>query len=165
MLAVLALAGSLWPVHALNLSALLALGRSDLFLRAEIAKKAVAIVAILCAAPFGGLAMAWAILGASVYAAVVNCHYSGKLLGYGLGRQIADLWPVVALTAAMACVVLAPGRIDAGQGMRLGAMVLAGAATYAGGALALRLPALGHIRSMFASMRQDAGRPDAFDDQ
>src|SRR5690606_32963280 len=45
LLSVLALSGALWPMQVVNLTALNALGRSDLFFRAEIAKKLVGILA------------------------------------------------------------------------------------------------------------------------
>lgn len=49
-------------VNTINLSLLQVKGRSDLFLKLEIAKKAVSIIMILLSAPWGIMAMCWSIV-------------------------------------------------------------------------------------------------------
>ena len=55
LLSVLALGASLWPLHVLNLAAISAQGRSDLFFKLGVVKKVVAIALILPRAPSGRL--------------------------------------------------------------------------------------------------------------
>ncbi|MBR4624214.1 MAG: lipopolysaccharide biosynthesis protein, partial [Alphaproteobacteria bacterium] len=50
-----------WPVHTANLNAIKALGRSDLFLKLEIAKKIVGLTAILATMNISVMAMAYTI--------------------------------------------------------------------------------------------------------
>jgi len=85
-------------VHVLNLAAISAQGRSDLFFRLELLKKSVSIALVIAASHWGVTAIAWSTLVASLFAAVVNTHYTRKLLGYGLGSQMRDQLPTLGLT-------------------------------------------------------------------
>lgn len=98
ILSILALGSSIWPVHVLNLAAISAQGRSDLFFRLELLKKTVSIALVVSASHWGVIAIAWSTLAASLFAAIVNTHYTRKLLGYGLGSQMRDQLPTVGLT-------------------------------------------------------------------
>src|SRR5690606_30015580 len=109
ILSVLALASVFWPLHVLNLAAISAQGRSDLFFKLSLVKKVIGISLIVFASPLGTLAMASAILVASLIAVLINTHYTAKLLGYGLTTQMRDLANTLAgaLAAAAAgyCVL------------------------------------------------------------
>ena len=90
ILSVLALAATLWPVHVLNLAAISAQGRSDLFFRVEVIKKVIAIGLVIASSPWGPLAIAWATLVSGITSALINTHYSKKLLSYGALAQTRD---------------------------------------------------------------------------
>lgn len=102
ILSVLALGATLWPVHVLNLAAINAQGRSDLFLRLEIIKQVASITLVLIFAQWGPLAIAWSVLLSGVFSAGLNTYYSKRLLGYGWLGQLADQWPTLALSAVAA---------------------------------------------------------------
>lgn len=106
-LQVLAFAGLLYPLHALHLNMLLALGRSDLFLRVEIIKKVLVVLALAATFRFGVLAMVWGILVLSVVCLAVNTYYTRKLLHYHSREQALDLAPVVGASLLMALAMLA----------------------------------------------------------
>lgn len=91
ILQVLALAGLLWPLHLLNLSVLKAQGRADLFFWITILKKTVAIGLTVFASFYGVMAIAWAQVFASLFAYIINAHYSKVFLGYGVLKQLRDL--------------------------------------------------------------------------
>ena len=90
LLSVLSVGASMWPLHVLNLAAISAQGRSDLFFKIGVVKKVVAIALIIAASPAGPMAIAWSTVVASLFSVVVNTHYSRKLLGYGLLAQLSD---------------------------------------------------------------------------
>lgn len=90
ILALLALAGALWPFHVLNLAALNAQGRSDRFFYLEVFKNSIVIIATLAAAPFGPVAIAGAMLAAGLCSVLINTWYSHKMLGYGMLAQLRD---------------------------------------------------------------------------
>ena len=96
-----------WPIHTTNLSAINAIGRSDVFLKLEIIKKCYGL-AIL------GLAI-WLFrspIGIAASAAVtaplgsfVNAYPNKKLLNYGFIEQMKDFLPSFALAVIMGVCV------------------------------------------------------------
>lgn len=112
-LQVLCLAGVFLPLHSINLSALKAQGRSDLFFRLEVVKKILGITALLITCKISVLAMAWSQVGLGVASYVLNAYYSGTLLQYSFLNQLRDIlpylltggvmlafiWPIVLITS------------------------------------------------------------------
>jgi O-antigen/teichoic acid export membrane protein len=97
----LCLASACWPIHVINLNVTMAVGRSDLFLRLEIVKKILIGVGIICTFQISVLAMVWATVIVSMLAAVVNSHYSERLIQYGFRKQLVDLAPYIAASLLM----------------------------------------------------------------
>jgi O-antigen/teichoic acid export membrane protein len=142
LLRVLALAGLLWPLHVINLNALVAQGRSQEFFRLEVAKKGLGLVLLLSAAPFGVLMMAWSQVVLGVVAFVLNAHYSGRYLRYGAWAQARDVLPYLLVGLIMSATVWTLDGLIAGAtpAMRLTAGTATGCLLYVGGCAALRLP-------------------------
>ena len=90
-----------YPIHTANLNALKAMGRSDLFLKLEIAKKVVGIAALLSTLWFGVMAMAYGQLVISVLSQIINSWPNKKLLDYGYPEQLKDILPSVGLAVFM----------------------------------------------------------------
>jgi len=104
-LQILCLAGVLWPLHVLNLSGLKAMGRSDLFFRLEVIKKAVGVCILVGSCLISITAMAWGMVLTSIVCVGINTYYTGVLLDYPLSRQIRDLLPCALPAGSMvACV-------------------------------------------------------------
>ena len=104
-LRILCFAHILWPIQSLNLNLLYVKGRSDLVLKLEIVKKALMLMVVLCAIPFGIIGMC---IGAVIYDCIAFClntHYTGKFLEIGLVKQLNDLLPSFVLSVVMAIVV------------------------------------------------------------
>lgn len=97
--------GMWYPVHAINLNLLQVKGRSDLFLRLEIIKKAIGIIVICCTLPFGLLPLCWGALFTSLICLVINTYYTGKLINVGFTRQLRDLLPTLILSLSMGAIV------------------------------------------------------------
>jgi len=106
-LQLLCFVGILLPLHDINLNILKAQGHSDLFLRLEILKKIVAVIAILITYRWGISAMIIGQIVTSLLAYYLNCYYTGKLLDYKFIEQINDLVPPLLLSFIMGCVVYA----------------------------------------------------------
>ena len=90
-----------WPVHTANLNAIKALGRSDLFLKLEIAKKIVGLIAILSTMHISVMAMAYTLFATSVLGQIINSWPNKKLLNYNYLAQLKDMLPQIALSCAM----------------------------------------------------------------
>ena len=95
------------PIHTANLNAIKAMGRSDLFLKLEIAKKIVGMILLLSTMWFGVMAMAYSLLVSSVLSQIINSWPNRKLLNYGYLEQLKDVIPSIALAVFMGfCVNL-----------------------------------------------------------
>lgn len=90
-----------YPIHTANLNAIKALGRSDLFLYLEIAKKVVGLVVLLLSMQYGPLAMALCSLISNVLSQIINSWPNKKLLNYSYLQQLKDLIPYIALSMFM----------------------------------------------------------------
>lgn len=97
---------ALWPFHTINLRGIMALGRSDVYLKLEIIKKVAKLLFILAFFRFGVLpfmcACAFALGPLSV---IINSWPNRKLLNYPIRMQIMDVLPTVLVCAVEAGVV------------------------------------------------------------
>lgn len=97
---------SMWyPVHAINLNLLQVKGRSDLFLRLEIIKKAIITIAVIVSVPFGIIGICCGSVFTSLACLAINTYYTGKLINVGFVRQMMDMTPTLLASLAMGAVV------------------------------------------------------------
>ena len=90
-----------YPLHTANLSAINALGRSDIFLKLEIIKKVIGIMALAVTIPISVLAMGYSLLFTSLAGQIINSWPNKKLLNYGYLEQLKDILPSIVLAAFM----------------------------------------------------------------
>jgi teichuronic acid exporter len=95
------LIGAMYPILAINLNALNALGRSDLFLKVDFINKAIIIVTIFISYRFGIIAMIFGQIINSFIAFYLYSFYTGKLLNYSFFSQIRDVFPSLFLSLIM----------------------------------------------------------------
>ena len=124
-----------YPIHTANLNALKALGRSDLFLRLEILKKAVGLALLAATVRYGVLVMAYSALAGNFISQLINSWPNRKLLDYGYLEQVKDIFPNVALAALMGALVWPVQLFGWGSALTLCVQVLLGAAIYAAGSV------------------------------
>lgn len=105
MLQLLCFSGMLYPIHALNLNILNVKGRSDLFLRLEIIKKAITTIVLIISVPMGIEAMIIGQISTSYIALIINTYYTKRIIDYGLFQQFNDLYKVFFLSFAMGIVM------------------------------------------------------------
>lgn len=127
------------PIHTANLNAIKAMGRSDLFLKLEIAKKIVGITAILISMQFGVLWMAYSLIVTSIISQIINSYPNRKLLNYSYGKQMMDILPAMLLSAVMGAVVCCVNFLNLSDILTLCIQVPLGAAIYVGGSWLLKL--------------------------
>lgn len=134
-LSLLALSAALWPMQVLNMAALSAQGRSDLVFRLEVVKRGISISLILVCSPFGPLAIAWAVLIASLVGVAINTWYTHKLFEYSLTAQLYDqgstllLSTLAALTGWLTLRFMPPEMISILLAVAFPAIVYIGGAT------------------------------------
>lgn len=95
-----------YPIHASNLNAIKAMGRSDLFLKLEIIKKIVNITALLSTMWFGPLVMAYSLLVTSFICQLINAWPNKKLLNYHYIEQLKDMMPSFVMSVIMGIIII-----------------------------------------------------------
>jgi O-antigen/teichoic acid export membrane protein len=111
-LQLLCAAGMLFPLQQTNLIVLQALGRSDLFLRLEIIKKALIVVNIAVTWRWGISAMIYGMIAVSILSYYLNSYYNGILVSYPIKEQVLDLLPYLMMSVLMGTVVFAAGSLQ-----------------------------------------------------
>ena len=99
------LVSMLWPLHVLNLNILQVTGKSDLFLRLEVAKKSLVVIAIFFTYRYGIQALLWGQVVTSVAAYFLNSRVAGEVLGYSTFQQIREFSPYLIMSLVMGVVI------------------------------------------------------------
>lgn len=141
-----------WPIHTTNLSAINAVGRSDVFLKLEIIKKCygfatLALMIWLFRTPVG-VAMSAAIT--APIGSFVNAYPNKKLLNYSFGEQMKDFLPSFALAVVMGVAVyfmsgLLTNDFAMSPILQLFVLTALGAVVYLGLAKLFRLECLDYL--------------------
>lgn len=119
-----------WPIHTANLEAMKAVGRSDLYLKLEIIKKAVGVTALLISMQISVYAIAFSGVITTMISAFINAFPNKKLLGYGYFEQIKDMLPAIFYSVVMAGAVLLAGLIPIGTFPVMCIQILVGMLVY-----------------------------------
>ncbi|AWB56762.1 lipopolysaccharide biosynthesis protein [Colwellia sp. Arc7-D] len=101
ILIVLSFARLVTPISSLNLNILNASGRSDLFLKTDLSKLPMTIIALFIAIPYGILGVAIAQLITTFISFFINAYYPGRLFGFGALEQLKQIFPIVISTFIM----------------------------------------------------------------
>lgn len=102
---ILCIAGILFPLHSFNLHILNVKGRSELFLKLEIFKKIIILVAIFISIQYGLLGLLYGNVITSILSFFINSYYSGKFINYNSLHQIKDMMPILLITLISGFIV------------------------------------------------------------
>lgn len=105
----LCMLGLLYPLHMINLNALQALGRSDLFLRLELIKKLLVVVNIAITWRWGISAIIYGMIATSMVSYYLNSYYTERLIGYSLKEQLRDMTSYIVTSLLMGVAVYLVG--------------------------------------------------------
>lgn len=145
MLRLLCIAYATWPLHVANLQAINALGRSEIFLKLEIIKKAVSVTALIISIPFGIYTMVALRAVTDFICTFINAHPNKKLLNYSFYEQWKDVMPSLLISAAMGIAVYGVQYIIEGTLLTLIVQILVGILVYAGLSWLFRLEAFVYL--------------------
>ena len=134
-----------YPVHALNLNILTVKGRTDLFLKLEIAKKILGLIVICGALPFGLVAFCAAQIVSSLVSLIINTWYTGKLYHFGFKEQMKDLLPIIFLGLLMFVSVLGITHLISNMYIQLVVGFAVGGGIYIGGAYLFKIQELNEV--------------------
>ena len=79
-------------------------GRSDLFLRLEIIKKAIGVIPLLLGIFIDIYWMLWGSVFTGIFAFYLNSYYSGRFIGYSTADQVKDILPSFVIAVIMAII-------------------------------------------------------------
>ena len=92
-----------YPIHTSNLSAINAMGRSDIFLKLEIIKKVYGISLLVASLLYfnSPIGIAYGFCVSAIISSFVNAYPNKKLIQYSYFEQFKDIIPSLILTAVM----------------------------------------------------------------
>lgn len=134
-----------YPIHTANLNAIKAMGRSDLFLKLEIAKKIVGTVLLVSTMWFGVMVMAYSLLVSTLTSMIINSWPNKELLNYDFKEQMLDIFPSIALAVIMGWIVSFIRFLHFSSGATLLVQVPLGAFIYLIGSKILHLDSFEYL--------------------
>lgn len=137
-----------YPVHTANLNAIKAMGRSDLFLKLEIIKKIVGLLALAITIPISVRAMAYSLIFTSVASQIINSWPNRKLMNYGYLEQLKDILPGILLAVFMGFCIYPIQLLRLPDIVTLLVSVPLGAVIYIGGSIIFKLDTFQYLWEM-----------------
>lgn len=141
-----------YPIHTANLNAIKAMGRSDLFLKLEIAKKIVGIILLFSTMWFGVMVMAYGLLVNSVLCQIINSWPNKKLLNYGYLEQLKDILPGILLALFMGVCVNVINFISLSDFVTLIIQITLGIAIYIGVSAIFQFESFEYLKDIAVSI-------------
>lgn len=146
-----------WPIHITNLQAINAVGRSDIFLKLEVVKKGLSVLALLIGMQYDVYTMVAIKAFQDFLCTFVNAAPNQKLLGYRIVDQWKDVMPPALLSIVMCIAVMAAGTWLAPLPIlvRLLVQIMLGIVVYVALAAGFRLSS---FRELLGALRGGIGR-------
>lgn len=111
-LRVLMLMGAMLPISVMNLQALNAKGRSDLFLKLEIIKKIIMALSIYFSYKYGITIMLLSHFAfVSFPSVILNSIYSGHIFNYGIIKQVKQIYKILIISIIMMVATYYLGQV------------------------------------------------------
>lgn len=129
-LRLLSISYACWPIHIANLQAMNALGRSDKFLRLEIIKKFVGILALFIGAYFSATMVLIMKVLADLIGIFINAYPNKELLNYSASMQIKDIKSSIFLSAIMGLSIFFVGNFFGASLLKLVSLIILGIIIY-----------------------------------
>ena len=130
-----------YPVHTSNLQAINAMGRSDIFLKLEVIKKAVGLVALLISVFCFDTPLAIAATG--IFTTIISCFINAfpnkKLIDYSYSEQMKDILPSFLAAVLMCGCVLTVQLLHLGTILTLIVQIFLGIVIYVALSAVLKL--------------------------
>lgn len=140
-----------YPIHTANLNAIKAMGRSDLFLRLEIAKKIIGMILLFGTMRISVMAMAYSLLVSMITSMIINSWPNRELLKYSFKEQMIDIFPSVTLAVAMGGAVSLVNKFGFSNALTLLIQVPTGTIIYLIGSMLLHLDSFEYLLEIIKS--------------
>ncbi|URC14966.1 lipopolysaccharide biosynthesis protein [Flavobacterium sp. B183] len=141
------------PMSAINMNLLNAVGRSDLFLKVDLSKLPLTILAMIITIPLGIKAIVIGHVITSALSFLINAYLPGKFYGYGAIKQLKDMRSFFLATLGMAILVFVITSFVDNLILQLLLGVVFGAVTYLYVCWLLGLEELKEVWQLFLSLK------------
>lgn len=142
----------IYPISGLNMNILNAIGRSDLFLKVDLSKFPVMVLALIITIPLGVKAMVIGHVVTSFINFFINAYMPGKIFGYGGFKQLKEMIPVLIATGIMALIVIITNSLIENLWFKLGVGASVGLTSYLLVCHFLRLAELNEFKTLILSI-------------
>ncbi len=143
-----------FPLSAINMNILNAMGRSDLFLKVDLSKLPLIVIALIVTIPLGVKAMVIGNVITSILSFFINAYLPGKLLGYGAFSQIKDILPILFATFLMAFFVFSVTYFLNTLWLKLFLGLIVGGSIYYSIAYMLKIEEVNEVKVLISMLRQ-----------
>lgn len=137
-----------YPLNSANSQAIKSVGKSDTFLKVEIAKKSLGIIALFLTVKSGVYYIVLGQVFAAIGGALINAYPNKKILGYGCLNQIKDIFLTLIISLIMFIIVLLVGQINLNIYLVVLLQILIGVIVYFLIAKLLKLEAFDYINNI-----------------
>ncbi|BFM44209.1 lipopolysaccharide biosynthesis protein [Flavobacterium sp. CFS9] len=141
------------PMSAINMNLLNAVGRSDLFLKVDLSKLPLTILAMIITIPLGVKAIIIGHVITSGLSFIINAYLPGKFYGYGAIKQLKDMSSFFLAALGMAILVFTITYFVNNLILQLLLGVVFGTATYLFTCWLLKLEELKEVLQLFLSLK------------
>ena len=139
------------PIQTTNLSAIKAIGRSDVFLKQETAKRIIGLIALFSTVFISVQAMAMSLLITTLLTTFINAFPNRKFLNYPLREQLLDILPYIGMGVAMFAAVFPIYLIGLPDWTTLLIQVPLGVAVYVGLSLLFKIDSFHYVLNLIKS--------------
>jgi riboflavin transporter FmnP len=141
-----------YPMSALNMNLLNAVGRSDLFLKVDLSKLPLTVLAMIITIPLGVKAMIIGHVITSALSFLINAYLPGKFYGYGSINQLKDMVPIFIATIGMTISIIILNYFINNLVLQLLIGSLTGSITYLFLCWVFRLEELREVQELFLKL-------------
>lgn len=144
---------AMYPIHTPNLNAIMAVGRSDYFIKMEYVKKTLGVIILITTIKKGILPLAIGVCVEGIVTTYVNAYPNKKLIGYGYFQQLMDILPHLILSLVMGMMVYLVSFLGLSDGITLLIQIPVGVFIYLIAAKLSKNKTLTYVSSMIKDMR------------
>lgn len=118
------------PIQSSNMSAIKAMGYSDITFKIELLKKLIETIILIGSFLINVYAVAWGIVLYNFICIVINLYPCKKILNYGVTEQVRDVLPYLLISAVMGIAVNFLSLLNLHPGTLLSLQIILGVMVY-----------------------------------
>src|SRR5690606_31116427 len=103
----LCIVGIITPLNTYNLNIINVKGRSDIFLKLQLIRRGITIIAIGCVISLGITAMLVVQAASTIFTFILFSNFSGRFIGYPIGKQLQDVIHILITSVVIGAFILA----------------------------------------------------------